>query len=269
MNIHIITGGSSGIGFEIAKTFKNGLVIIASRGEDGLKKAKKALKKEGAGAEVDYHTVDVSDKESIKELFEYAKEKGDIKTVVNSAGMSGTGGKIDLVLKVDLLGTKLITDAAYEYMKKGGVLINIASMMGHIVPASEEYVKSLTHPDEEGALLNIKKFINDDANIAYNFAKRGVIEIVKENAMKFGEKGLRIVSVSPGIIMTEMAKDAQKDNKEIMDKMVQNTPAGRTGEPEDIAKAVHFLASKKASFITGTDLLVDGGLSLNLAKMYQ
>ncbi len=141
--------------------------------------------------------------------------------------------------------------------------------MGHIVPVNDAYINELIEPEKDGAIDKISGLVNGNSDNAYNFAKLGVIEMVKANAMKFGKKGLRIMSVSPGIIMTEMAKNAQSENADIMKKMVENTPAQRTGKPEDIANAVKFLASDEASFITGTDLLVDGGLSLVLKSMYQ
>lgn len=268
MKVHVISGGGSGIGYEIAKTYDTDLVIITGRTEEKLKKACEELSKINK-AEFTYKTCDVSDKESVKELMEFAQEKGDIMTVVNCAGVSGVGASVKAVLSVDLKGAKFITDAAYEHMHEGGTLVQIASMMGHIVPVSDEYINELLEPEKEGSLDKIAQIVNDDSDQAYNFAKLGVKEMVKANAMKFGKKGLRIVSVSPGIIMTEMAKEAQKENAEIMEKMVENTPAQRTGTPEDIADAVRFLSSEKASFITGCDLLVDGGLSLVLKSMYE
>lgn len=268
MKVHVITGGGSGIGFKSAKVFEDGLVIITGRTEDKLKKACDVLNKDGK-AEYSYKTCDVSDKDSVRELFKFAASKGELKTVVNSAGVSGVGASVDAVLNVDLKGAKFVTDAACEYMHKGGVLIQIASMMGHIVPVSDTYINELVEPDKEGAIEKLSGIVDSNSDTAYNFAKLGVIEMVKANAMKFGKKGLRIVTVSPGIIMTEMAKQAQEENAEIMEKMVENTPAQRTGKPEDIANAVKFLASDDASFITGTDLLVDGGLSLALKSMYQ
>lgn len=268
MKVHVISGGGSGIGFEIAKAFDDGLVIISGRREEKLIKACEALSSFGK-AKYSYKTCDVSDEKSVSELLDFASSNGELMTVVNSAGVSGVGASVKAVLDVDLKGTKIITDAAYEYLHEGGVLINIASMMGHIVPVSDAYINELIEPDKQGAIEKIASIVDGNSDNAYNFAKLGVLEMVKANAMKFGKKGLRIVSVSPGIIMTEMAKEAQKDNAEIMKKMVENTPAQRTGEPEDIANAVKFLASEAASFITGTDLLVDGGLSLVLKSMYE
>ena len=268
MKVHVITGGGSGIGYEIAKTFDDGLVIITGRTEEKLIKACENLSKSGK-AKYSYKTCDVSDKKSVMNLLDFASDNGELMTVINSAGVSGVGASVNAVLNVDLKGAKHITDVAYEYLAKGGVLIQIASMMGHIVPVSDAYINELIEPDKDGAIEKIAGLVNGNSDNAYNFAKLGVIEMVKANAMKFGLKGLRIVSVSPGIIMTEMAKEAQKENADIMKKMVENTPAQRTGEPEDIANAVKFLASDKASFITGTDLLVDGGLSLVLKSMYK
>ncbi|MDO5725148.1 MAG: SDR family oxidoreductase [Tissierellia bacterium] len=152
-------------------------------------------------------------------------------------------------------------------MDKGGVVLLIASMMGHVVPPNPEYDKYLQEPDLDGAIDKLVEFTNNHSDVAYNFSKRGVHLMVRKNAQEFGKKGLRILSVSPGIIMTPMAKKAAEAHPEQMNYMKSVTPAGRNGEPEDIANAVEFLTSDKASFITGTDLLVDGGLANILPEL--
>ena len=100
----------------------------------------------------------------------------------------------------------------------------------------------------------------------YNFAKRGVLLLLKENAMRMGQKGARIVSVSPGVIMTPMGIKAAEEHPERMNKLKELTPLGRNGTPEDIAEVVKFLISDKAQFITGSDILIDGGIVTQLLK---
>lgn len=264
-NIHIITGGSSGIGLECAKEFKDGTVLITGRNEERLKGAEKELKE--AGIDIAYKSSDISNRDSIKELFEYAKTLGTIKTVVNSAGVSGGSANAKLTLDIDLLGTENLIKETLKIAGENTALILIASMMGHVVPPNPDYDKYLENPSEEGAIDALVNVVKDQADVAYNFSKRGVHLLVEKYASEFGEKGARIVSLSPGIIMTPMGEKAAADHPEQMNFMKKMTPMGRNGKTEDIATAVSFLADDKASFITGTDLLVDGGLTIKLPEI--
>ncbi len=171
-NIHVITGGSSGIGLECAKEFKDGIVLITGRNEDKLKDAEVELKK--AGIEVAYKTSDISKRESVKELFEHAKSLGKVKTVVNSAGVSGGSADASLTLKIDLLGTENLIEETLNIAEENTVLILIASMMGHVVPPNPDYDKYLENPSEDGSIDALVNIVQDKADIAYNFSKRGV-----------------------------------------------------------------------------------------------
>ncbi len=263
--IHIITGGSSGIGLECAKQFKDGIVLISSRSEDKLKNAEAELKKEGI--EVVYKTSDLSSKASIEELFSYANSLGTIKTVINSAGVSGTGGDARFIFEIDLLGTENLIHETLKFVEKNTVLILIGSMVGRIVPDSEDYNKYLENPSQDGYMDALIKVVGNNADTAYNFSKKGVQLLASKYASEFGQKGGRIVSVSPGIIMTPMATKAAEEHPEQMNYMKSMTPSGRTGSPQDIAYTVAFLADDRASFITGTDILVDGGLTIKLPEI--
>lgn len=262
--VHIITGGSSGIGLECAKQFKDGIVLISSRGIDKLKDAEAELKKEGIN--VVYKTSDLTDKNSLKELFEYGKSLGNISTIINSAGVSGTGDA-RFTFEIDLIGTDNLIKEALNIIEEKTVLIMIGSMMGRMVADSPDYNKYLENPSDEGSIDALVKIVEGDSNRAYNFSKKGVQLLASKYAHAVGEKGARIVSVSPGIIMTPMAAKAAEEHGEQMNYMKSMTPAGRNGLPEDIAYTVAFLASDKASFITGTDILVDGGLTIKLPEI--
>jgi NAD(P)-dependent dehydrogenase (short-subunit alcohol dehydrogenase family) len=264
-NVHIITGGSSGIGLECAKRFKDGIVLITARNEERLKNAEAELIKEGIDAR--YKTSDASKRESLKELFEYAKSLGKIKTIVNSAGVSGGSADAKLTLEIDLLGVENIIQETLKVIEDKTVLILISSMMGHVVPPNPQYDGFLSDPSKDGAIDALVQMAQNQADIAYNFSKRGTLLLVKKYAMAFGEKGARINSVSPGIIMTPMGEQAALDHPERMNYMKTMTPMSRNGHPDDIANAVEFLADDKASFITGTDLLVDGGLVISLPEI--
>lgn len=264
-DVHIITGGSSGIGLECAKRFKDGIVLITARNEERLKAAEAELIKEGI--DVRYRSSDASKRESLKELFEYAKSLGKIKTVVNSAGVSGGSADAKLTLEIDLLGVDNIIKETLDIIEDKTVLILISSMMGHVVPPSPKYDHLLSNPSEEGAIDALVEVSQNNADTAYNFSKRGTHMLVKKYAMEFGKKGARIVSISPGIIMTPMGEKAAADHPERMNYMKAMTPMGRNGHPDDIASAIEFLADDKASFITGTDLLIDGGLVISLPEI--
>ena len=264
-DVHIITGGSSGIGLGAARNFNQGKVIITGRTEETLKKAEKELKE--AGVDVGYKTSDITDRESLKELFEFGKTFGRIKTVVNSAGVSGGMASAKQTLEIDLFGTENMIEETYKHAEEDTSLILIGSMMGYIVPDDEEVNELLANPSEEGAIDRLVEILNDDSDEAYNYSKKGVHLMVKKYANKFGEKDARINSISPGIIMTPMAKKAAEDHPEQMEQMKSLTPMSRNGEREDVSNAVCFLASDNSSFVTGIDLLVDGGLSINLAKV--
>lgn len=264
MKVHIITGGGSGMGLEFAKRIKDGAVVISGRGEEKLIKAVEELKNSGVDAY--YKTADITNPEDVEELFAFGKEKGEIKTVINSAGVSGNSAKPEMTFKIDLLGTKIVVDKALEYAEEGMAVILLASMMGHAVPPNEAYDKYLNDISEE-SVKALTQIVDGDSNLAYNMSKRGVLLTVRNYADKFGEKKARILSVSPGIIMTPMAEKAAEDHPEAMNLLKKVTPAKRTGKPEDVADVVEFLISDKASFMTGSDVLVDGGLKLNLSEL--
>lgn len=266
-NLHIITGGSSGIGLACAETLaqQGGLVLLAGRGEEKLQTAAAALRKKGLRAEI--QPCDIAQKSSVQALFDRARALGRIRSVVNSAGVSGVGHDAKTTFAIDLLGAEHLLLGAREALDKGGVLILIASMMGHMVPPNAQLDALLVSPGAPGALEAFERASGGKSDIAYNIAKRGVRLMARHYAKEFGERGLRILSVSPGIIMTPMAKAASDAHPEVMRKMEAMTPAGRNGKPEDIAEAVAFLASDRASFITGTDLLIDGGLSIRLPEL--
>lgn len=265
MNIHIVTGGSSGIGKECAATFKDGKVIITARNEEKLQKAVEELKERGIDAE--YKTCDISSREAVRELMEYAKSLGNVKSIVNSAGVSGVGVSARKTFEIDLIGSEYILEEALKVIGENGVIVLIASMMGTVVPEDPSYVDILKNPLVEGNIDKLVSIINDDASLAYNFSKKGTQLLVKKYVDDFGAKGARILSLSPGVIMTPMAEKAAEAHPEQMNFLRDNTPAGRNGRPEDISNMLEFLTSDKASFITGTDILVDGGLANNLKNM--
>lgn len=264
-NIYVITGGSGGIGLESAKQFKDGTVIIADINEEALAKGKAEL--EALGIKAETAICDVTNQEQVNEVAKKAASMGKIKGVVHTAGISPSAKNCVLIMKIDLVGTENIIEGFYPVLEEGSSLTMIASMMGHIVPPNPAYDDLMTNCKDDGFMDKILPFLNDDPSNAYNFSKRGVILLSKKWLVKFGEKKIRINTVSPGVIETQMALDAARDYPEQLKYMESLTALKRNGKPDDIAKAVKFLASDEASFVTGTDLLVDGGLITNLIAL--
>ena len=263
-DVHVITGAGGGIGFAIAEGFTDGIVLLADISKDALEVSKKELEQKGIEAYV--QIVDLSDTRSIEKMLLRAQELGAVKTIVNSAGVSGDQAPPKVLFKINLLGTQHLLMKALDVLDSGAHVILISSMMGHSVLDDDSYLKFLRYPESEGALDKLVEVVNDDSTLAYNFSKKGVLELVKRYAYEYGKKGVRINSVSPGIIATAMSKQAEVEHPEQMEQLKLMTPMSRMGTVEDIANTVMFLASDKAHFITGTDILVDGGLIVKIIE---
>lgn len=261
----VITGGAGGIGQACARAFKDYPIIITDYSQDAVDKTVETLTKEGYN--VSGIACDITDKDDIKKLTNFVTNNGSYKAFIHTAGVSGTVKDTKKVFTIDLIATELLVDAFYEYATKDSVAILLSSMMAHAVPENKAYDDALQNPQESESFDIVNKFVNNDSDIMYNFAKRGVHLLTQKNANKWGGKGARIVSVSPGVIETPMALKAAQEHPERMEAIKQATPLKRNGQPEDVADVVHFLASDAARFITSTDILVDGGVIHNIKKM--
>lgn len=262
--IHVITGGSGGIGLETAKRFTDGIVLISDINQQGLAEGKKEL--EARGIKTETAVCDISNREQIKDLLEKAAGLGEITNVIHTAGISPSAQNIKLIMEVDLIGTQYLLEELTPYLNENLVVICIASMVGYSI-TDNSYNNLLINCLDDGALEKIVDLAQGDPSIAYNIAKRGVHLLCEEWAPAYGAKGARVLSISPGIITTPMALEASKDFPEIMEQMSAMTPLKRHGKPEEIANLVKFLSSPEASFITGTDILIDGGLIKNTLRL--
>uniref|UniRef100_A0AAU3H4Z3 SDR family oxidoreductase n=1 Tax=Streptomyces sp. NBC_01401 TaxID=2903854 RepID=A0AAU3H4Z3_9ACTN len=258
----VVVIGVGGMGQAIARRQGAGnKVLLADFDEKTLATVAELLR--GQGHDVSTQVVDVSSRPSVAALADTAAGLGPVTQVVHTAGLSPVQASAAAVLRVDLLGTALVVEAFGRVVARGGAGLVIASMAGHMlpVPLSAEQEGALAHSPADG-LLDLP-FVAPEAlgQGAYVLAKYGNRLRVQAAATSWGERGARINSISPGVIATPMGlQELDGDNGRHMRAMVSASGTGRLGTPDDIADAAAFLLGPGATFITGNDLLVDGGV---------
>jgi len=260
----IVVIGPGQIGQAIARRVGVGKhILVADRSEENAKVAAEVLG--NAGYETTVATVDVSSREAVHALVETAKSLGDVTGLIHAAGVSPSQASPETILKVDLYGTALVLEAFGEVIASGGSGVVIASQSGHRLPAlSAEQNKALAlTPVEE--LLALPFLQTDQVTTslnAYQLAKRGNSLRVAAQALEWGKRGARINTISPGIIMTPLAKDELTGPRgETYRKMIEGSPAGRPGTPDEVAAVAALLMGPDGGFITGSDFLMDGGVT--------
>lgn len=207
--------------------------------------------------------MDLSDRASIKEMISEGQKYGEIKMLVNGAGVSPSQASIEQILKVDLYGTAVLLEEAGKVIAEGGSGVTISSQSGKRMPqlTSEEDRQLACTPTEELLSLEIlqPKNIRDTLH-AYQIAKRCNEKRVMFEACKWGERGARLNSISPGIIVTPLAIDEFNGIRgDFYKNMFAKCPAGRPGTADEVANVAELLMSEKGAFITGTDFMCDGG----------
>ena len=216
-----------------------------------------------AAGRVDVVECDVSDVASVRALAAQAARYGQVSRLVHAAGLSPTMADHRRMFEVDLVGSALVVEAFEPHMAAGGAAVLFASMAAHLIGSadSSELDEILADPLAEGATERFagSAAVANDSGLAYAWAKQGVIRLACRAAPRWGSHGARINSVSPGSIDTPMGRQEMATHP-AMHSMLDITPMGRLGRAEDLVAAVEFLLSDSAGYITGTDLLVDGGL---------
>lgn len=267
--ISVITGGHGGMGKAIAKELgKNFTLVLAGRNEAKMQITRKEL--EELGYEVHLFRVDIQDANRVKELAAFSASLGEVMNVIHTSGVSPTDTRAEEILSINAMGTLYLTNAFYPVFSEGAVMINFASVAAYTIEASDEWYEAFDAceaPDfYESLKLLIAPFSEDDfvySGIAYCLSKRFAIYLSQKNTVRFAVKGCRILSISPGSYLTPMHQKLIDNQPETAVMQKESIPLGRWGHPYEIAALTAFLCSTGAGFLTGVDILADGGQTSN------
>jgi NAD(P)-dependent dehydrogenase (short-subunit alcohol dehydrogenase family) len=260
----IVVIGAGQIGQAIARRVSVGKhVLLADMRPDNAKAAAEVLA--NAGYEVSVATVDASSREAVHSLVEKATGLGDIAGLIHAAGVSPTQASPATILKVDLYGTALVLEEFGNVIARGGSGVVISSQSGHrLPPLTVEQNRALaTAPAEE--LLGLPFLQLDqvkDSLHAYQLSKRGNSLRVMAEAVRWGKRGARVNTISPGIVMTPLARDELSGPRGAgYRRMIEGSAAGRAGTPDEVGAVGALLMGPDGGFITGSDFLMDGGVT--------
>lgn len=254
--------GAGLIGQAIARRVGAGRhVVLADLSEANAQAAAEVFL--DAGFDVSTAVVDVSSRESVRALVEHAQTRGDVSRLIHAAGVSPSQAPPETILRVDLYGTALVLEEFGAVVAAGGAGVVIASQSGYRLPAltpEEDRLLATTPTEELLDLPMVSPERIDDPLLAYQYAKRGNVLRVRAEAVRWGERGARINAISPGIVITPLARDELTGPRGAgYRRMLELAPAGRAGTPDEIGTLGAYLLGPDAGFISGTDVLADGG----------
>lgn len=260
----LVVIGVGGMGLAIARRLGgNKRVLLADYNEETLAGAAELLR--GEGHDITTSTVDVARRETVAALADQAEQLGRVVQVAHTAGLSPAQAPVEAIVAVDLLGVAYVLDEFARVVAPGGAGVVVASMAGSMamdgVPVEMARALSVTPTEELAALPFLTPEALGNPGAAYSISKRANQLRVQGAAGAWGARGARINSISPGVISTPMGQEELAGaSGEQMRGMVAASATGRLGTPDDIAAAAAFLLGPEATFVTGTDLLVDGGV---------
>jgi NAD(P)-dependent dehydrogenase (short-subunit alcohol dehydrogenase family) len=260
----IVVIGAGQIGQAIARRVGVGKhIVLADMREDNANAAAEVFK--NAGYEVSVAMLDVSSRKAVQALIKTATSFGEVTGLIQAAGVSPSQASPATILKVDLYGTALVLEEFGNVIARGGSGVVIASQSGHRLPGLPvEQNKALaTTPVEEllGLPFLQPERVTDSLH-AYQLSKRGNSLRVMAEAVRWGERGARINTISPGIIMTPLARDELTGPRgEGYRRMIEVSAAGRAGTPDEVGNVGALLMGPDGGFITGSDFLMDGGVT--------
>lgn len=260
-NVCVITGGGSGMGLAAAKCMpKEKIIVVTGRTMSKLENAVKELQE--LGYEAYAKTCDTSNRDQVRELAEYAASLGEIKNVINSAGLSPAMAGPEQLIRVNALGTVYINEEFSKLMNAGSVIVDVSSNSAYILPEIVVNKKTFALADKDEALF-IKKILGlpnmlkgyQASGLAYGLSKKFVIWYAAKCAYEYGAKGIRVCSLSPGLIATDMGNLESEEGGDLL----KTTAEKRMGKPEELGFAIATVADERNGYLAGVDILVDGG----------
>ena len=270
-NVCVITGGGSGMGLEAAKFMpKDKIIVLAGRTESKLQKAAATLGELGFTAHA--KVCDTSKRESVKALAEFASSLGEVKNVINSAGLSPAMADPETIVRVNALGTVYMNEEFSKVMNPGSVIVDVASNSAYILPkiVISKKIYALADTNEEEFVRRMVKRSHlakgdyQRSGFAYSLSKNFAVWYSAKCAFEYGRRGIRVVSLSPGLIATDMGNLEAKDGG----MLIPFSAEERMGRPEELGFALATVADERNGYLAGVDVLVDGG-STNGMKEYK
>lgn len=258
----VVVVGAGLIGQAIARRIGAGKkIVLADLRQENADAAVEVFLNAGFDAEA--ATVDVSSRESVHALATHAASVGDVTALIHAAGVSPSQAPVEAILRVDLYGTALVLEEFGAVIAPGGAGVVIASQSGHRLPAltAEEDRVLATTPTEELLALPLLAGVSDTLD-AYQLSKRGNVLRVMAEAVRWGERGARVNAISPGIVITPLARDELTGPRgEGYRTMLAKAPCGRAGTPDEMGALGAFLLGPEGAWISGSDFLADGGVT--------
>lgn len=264
----VITGGGSGMGLAAAKFMpKDKIIVVSGRTEKKLLNAVAEL--EALGYKAYAKSCDTSDRAKVQELVRFAASLGEVTTVINSAGLSPAMSDPETIIRVNALGTVYINQEFSKVMQRG-VIVDIASNSAYILPSFMIMKKTYQLADvDEGKfvskLLKMTKMVKEGyqrSGFAYAMSENFVVWYAKKSAFEYGPKGIRVVSLSPGLIATDMGNL----EKEAGGSLIGYAAEKRMGTAEELGFAIATVADERNGYLAGVDVLVDGGSTTGMKE---
>ncbi len=260
----VVVIGAGSIGQAIARRVSAGKhVLLADLHQANAEAAAKVLS--DAGFETSTTSVDISSRASLETLVKTATALGEVTGVIHAAGVSPSQAPPEVVLAVDLHGTAMILELFGEVIARGGSCVVISSQSGHrlgALTAAEDDALATTRADDLLSLPMLRPENIKDSLHAYQLAKRGNVLRVKAEAVRWGQRGARVNAISPGIVITPLARDELTGPRgEGYRRMIELSPVGRAATPDEVGHVGALLMGPDGAFITGSDILMDGGVT--------
>jgi len=270
--VGVATGAGRGMGLACAGRMVElvDALVVVDLDERSASDAAARLSGSHPGVSVEPFVVDVTDRAGLDRLASRIEGIGTLRAVAHAAGISPSMADWRRILTVDLVGTAMLLEALRPLATQGCAVVCFASMAPLLAPTpwdpgAEAVIDAPLDPELLDRLHDALGSAIEDSGMAYSWAKHGVHRLVHREAVRYGGAGARVCSVSPGIIDTPMGQIEAESNP-IMAHLVDRTPLGRVGLPEEVAAAVRYLLSDEASFVNGIDILVDGGVCAALTS---